>query len=108
MLFQGRELLEIIRQTPNEIELRNDFGRCYRRLTSAEAAELDMDLFVGIGNRRRIKFLRRRTEGFLLNAGSRTTRQLRGEGGVHIAHQLIREHRPVRGPVRIAGARQED
>lgn len=93
MLFDGRELREIISRTPNEIELRNEHGRCYRMLSSADALVLDLDLFVGIGNRRRIRFLRRRTQRFALNAGSNTTQRLKGEGGINIAHPRVREHR---------------
>jgi hypothetical protein len=96
MLFEGQELREIIARTPNEVELRNEHGRCCRILSSAEARALDLDLFVGIGNRRRIRFLRWRTRKFAVNAGSHTTQRLKGEAGVNIAHPLVREHRPVR------------
>ena len=96
MLFEGQELREIIGRTPNEIELRNAHGRCCRILSSAEALALDVDLFVGVGNRRRIRFLRGRTQQFALNAGSHTTQRLKGEAEVNIAHPLVREHRPVR------------
>jgi len=96
MLFDGQELREIIGRTPNEIEFRNEHGRCCRMLSSAEALALDLDLFVGIGNRRRIRFLRSRTRKFDINAGSHTTQRLKGEAGVNIAHPLVREHRPVR------------
>jgi len=73
MLFDGQELREIIGRTPNEMELRNEHGRCCRILSRAEALALDLDLFVGIGNRRRIRFLRWRTRKFMVNSGSRTT-----------------------------------
>ena len=96
MLIEGEELREIIGRTSNEIELRNEHGRCCRILSSAEALGMELDLFVGIGNRRRIRFLRSRTQKFALNAGSHTTRRLKGESGVNIAHPLVREHRPVR------------
>jgi len=96
MLFDGQELREIIGRTPNAIELRNEHGRCCRLLSSSEALALDLDLFVGIGNRRRIRFLRSRTREFAINAGSRTTLRLKGEAGVNISHPLVREHRPVR------------
>jgi hypothetical protein len=96
MLFEGQRLREIISRTSNEIELRNEHGRCCRFLSSAEALVLDLDLFVGIGNRRRIRFLRSRTQKFAVNAGSRTTHRLKNEAGVNIAHPLVREHRPVR------------
>ena len=96
MLFEGQELREVIGHTSNEIELRNEHGRCCRFLSSAEALALDLDLFVGIGNRRRIRFLRSRTRKFAVSAGSHTTHRLKGVAGVNIAHPLVREHRPVR------------
>jgi hypothetical protein len=96
MLFESQELREIISRTPNEIELRNEHGRCCRILSSADALALDLDLFVGIGNRRRIRFLRSRTRMFALTSGSHTTQRLKGEAGVNIAHPRVREHRTVR------------
>jgi hypothetical protein len=97
MLFDGRELRDVLRHTENPIELRNEHGRCCRSLTADEALALDLDLFVGIGNRRRIRFLRFRTQKYELQAGSRTTRRITDERQNNIAHPLIREHRPVRG-----------
>ena len=96
MLFERQELREAIGRTPNEIELRNEHGRCCRILSSAEALTLDLDIFVGIGNLRRIRFLRGRTQKYEANAGSSTTQRLKGESGTNIAHPLIREHQPVR------------
>jgi hypothetical protein len=96
MLFDGQELREMIGRTPNEIELRNEHGRCCRLLSSADALCLDLDLFVGIGNRRRIRFIRSRTQKFAVNAGSRTTQRLKDGAGINIAHPLVREHRLVR------------
>ena len=95
MLFDGLELRDIIDRTPDVIELRNEYGRCCRILSSAEALALDLDLFVGVGNRRRIRFLRWRTRRYTLNAGSHTTKRLKGEAEMNIAHPLVREHRPV-------------
>jgi hypothetical protein len=95
MLFEDQALRELIARTPNEIELRNAYGRCCRTLSSAEALALDLDLFVGIGNRRRIRFLRSRTQMSALNSGSHTTQRLKGEGSMNIAHPLVREHRPT-------------
>ena len=88
---------EILAHTPGAIELRDAHGRCCRTLTSVEALALDLDLFVGIGNIRRIRFLRSLTQKFTLNAGSHTTQRLKGQGNVGIAHPLICEHRAVRG-----------
>lgn len=89
MLFDGQELREIISHTSNEIELRNENGRFCRFLSDAQALVLDLDLFVGIGNRRRIRFLRPRTQAFALNGGSRTTRRLKNEARQNIAHPLV-------------------
>ena len=97
MLFEGRQLRELIARTPNAIELRNAYGRCCRTLSRVEALALDLDLFIGIGNLRRIRFLRSRTQTFLPNAGSHTTQRLKGKGEINIAHPMIREHRPVPG-----------
>jgi hypothetical protein len=97
MVFEGQQLRELIARTPNEIELRNAHGRCCRTLSNVEAAGLDLDLFVGIGNLRRIRFLRSRTQNFSLNAGSHFTQRLKGEGEKNIAHPLLREHRQIRG-----------
>jgi len=96
MLFVGEELREMLHRNPNWIELRNEHNRYCRMLSSAEVAALDLDLFEGIGNRRRIKFLRSRTRDTPINSGSRTTQRLKGQAGINIAHPLIREHRRVR------------
>jgi hypothetical protein len=93
MLFDRQELRDIIARTPDAIELRNEHGRCCRVLSTAEALMLDLDLFVGIGNHRRVRFLRSRTQTFQLNSGSHTTQRMRGEAEVNIAHPLVREHR---------------
>ena len=95
MLFDGPELREILNRTPNGIELRNEYGRCCRMLSSADAVALNLDLFVGVGNRRRIRFLRRRSQAYLLNAGSHTTQRMKGGSVVNIAHPLVREHRSI-------------
>lgn len=95
MLFEGEQLREIISRTAGEIELRNDHGRCCQVLSSDDALALDLDLFVGIGNRRRIRFLRCRSQKFILNAGSRTTKRLKGEAQTNIAHPLVREHKSI-------------
>jgi hypothetical protein len=96
MLFDDQNLREMIARTPNEIELRNVHGRCYQRVSSSEALTLDLDLFVGVGNRKRILFMRHRTAKCALNAGSCTTQRLTNAAGVKISPPMIREHR-VRG-----------
>ena len=96
MLFDGQQLRELIARTQNDIELRNEYGRCWRTVSPAEALTLNLEPFVGVGNRRRIKFLRGREQRFPLNFASRTTQRLTGEGNVNIAHPLLREHRVER------------
>jgi hypothetical protein len=95
MKFYGQALGEMISHTPNVIQLRNEYGRLCRKLSSAEALELNLNLYVGIGNLRRIRFLDPLSQHFELNAGSRNTQRLKGEVGQNIAHPLIREHRPA-------------
>ena len=48
MLFDADQLREILNCTPDGIEVRNDYGRCYRILSRAEALALDLALFIGI------------------------------------------------------------
>ena len=45
MLFDGAELRDMVDRTPDMIELRNEYGRCSRVLSRAEALALDLDLF---------------------------------------------------------------
>ena len=97
MLFDGQELRAVLGTTQNAIELRNEHGRCHRIVSRDEALSLDLDLFIGLGNRRRIRFLRLRTQRFSLNSGSRTTQRLKDASGINIAHPLIQEHRRTRG-----------
>jgi len=70
---------------------------CHRAGVVRPTLALDLDLFIGIGNLRRIRFLRSRTQKFPLNSGSHTTQRLKGEGEINVAHPLVREHRPLRG-----------
>lgn len=93
MMFEGEELLEVLGRTEDGIELRNEYGRYCRVLSKAEALALNLDQFVGIGNRRRIRFLRQRSQRFAIHAGSRTTRRMTNGHGINISHPLIREHR---------------
>jgi hypothetical protein len=97
MLFIGPELGEVLRRSGDVIELRNEFGRCCRLLSREQALALDPDLFVGIGNLRRIRFLRPRVSRFTLNAGSHTTRRMKDGAGQNISHPLIKEHRSIPG-----------
>jgi hypothetical protein len=97
MVFTGPELSNVLVRSDNEIELRNQYGRCCRVISHEDALALDPDLFVGVGNLRRIRFLRPRVFATILNAGSHTTQRLKDRSGMNIAHWLIRQHRPVLG-----------
>ena len=97
MLFTDQALRAVLGTTENAIEIRNEHGRCKRAISQDEALALDLDLFVGVGNRRRIRFLRLRTQRFTLNAGSRTTQRPKDSNGKYVAHPLIREHRQTGG-----------
>jgi hypothetical protein len=97
MLFDDHDLRAVLETTENAIEIRNEHGRCQRIISREEALALDLNLFIGVGNRRRIRFLRLRTQHFALNAGSHTTQRPKDHGGKYIAQPLIREHRPYPG-----------
>jgi hypothetical protein len=97
MLFTGSLLLDVLGRSDNQIELRNQYGRCCRMISREEALTLDLSLFVGIGNHRRIRFLRPHETRTILNAGSQTTQRLTDGFGVTIAPPQIREHRPAQG-----------
>jgi hypothetical protein len=94
MLLTCPELDAVLARTQNDIELRDEYGKCFRIITNKEALALDLNLFVGIGNTRRIRFLRFRTQRCSLNLGSKNTRRVKNEAGKVIAHPLIQEHRP--------------
>jgi hypothetical protein len=95
MILTGPELNEVLARTENDMELRNEYGRCLRTITRKEALALDLNLFVGIGNTRRIRFLRLRTQRWSLNLGSKHTRRVKNEAGKVVAHPQIQEHRPI-------------
>jgi hypothetical protein len=97
MVFTGAKLSDILAHSDNEIELRNEYGRRCRVISRDEALALDTDLFVGVGNLRRIRFLRAVVVRAALNAGSQTTQRLKDRSGMNIAHPDIREHRPIPG-----------
>jgi hypothetical protein len=96
MLFHGGELREMLSRNSNSLELRNEHGRVIRMFSASQAMALDPNLFIGVGNIRRLRFLRFCTDRYQLNGGSVTTRRMTDGFGMHIAHPLIREHRPSR------------
>lgn len=52
MVFVGQELRDVLDRSESAIELRNQYGRPYGLVSKNEALALNLDFFVGIGNRR--------------------------------------------------------
>jgi len=99
MVLAGNELLDVLKRTEGPIKLKNEANRTVRMVSASEALQFGRDLFVGIGNRDRIRCLRPLTMVVALNRGSVNTRRIRNAGGQYIAHPQIREHIPVRPPL---------
>ena len=99
MIFTGSQLRDVLKRTEGVIQLRNQFNRTVRMMSASEAVLLDQDHFAGVGNCRRILWIRPLTMFVALNRGSVNTRRIRNADGHYIAHPQIREHRPVRPPM---------
>jgi hypothetical protein len=97
MIFTGPELSDVLGRSGNEIELRNQYGRCCRVLSRNEALALDPEILVGVGNIRRIRFLRPRESNTFLNAGSHTTQRMKSQFGASNPPPWVREHRGTPG-----------
>jgi hypothetical protein len=69
MLFIGPELLDVLGRSSDEIQLRTQYGRCSQVLSGDDALVLNPSLFVGIGNRWQVRFLRPLELGAVLSAG---------------------------------------
>ena len=98
MQFQGERLIEVLRsQEDGAVEIRSYSGRLRGDVSVAEAVRLaGGDCYVGVGNRRRIRYLRPLLERSALRAGSVFVRRLQNESAMHIAPPWIVEHRPTK------------
>jgi hypothetical protein len=92
MQFDGKSLIEILHKTDGPIDVRDEAGsRRYavpRRVALALAERGD---YVGVGNLRRIRYMRPLARGASLRAGSRFTRPVRADAScrIHVAGQVI-------------------
>ena len=84
MQFEGEDLRGILNQQPDLVAIHDEGGfprgEPLNPLLAVKC--LNLDLFVGVGNRRRIRFLRGRTRTFSLNSGSHTTERRRDDWGI--------------------------
>jgi hypothetical protein len=92
--FSGTQLQNILRLTEAPIEIRNNFGFASRTLQSCEVPRaLNIEKYVGIGNSRRIRYLRPLNEddtrSFPIRTG-RTTQPLKI--GIPVDRRVRIEH----------------
>jgi len=108
MVLTGNELFDVLRRTQSPIKLKNEANRTVRMLSASQAMELDREMYVGVGNRKRVRWIRPVTTLVTLNLGSVNTKRIKNADGQHIAHPQIREHRPVRPPLTAPLKRKEN
>ena len=96
MQFDGDVLLTILKSQTEPVEVYDSGGFLRGDLAAVTAAGMSLGAYVGVGNRRRIRYLRPlKAAGSVedLQNGSRTTSRLSGENGVHLGGQWLRQHR---------------
>jgi hypothetical protein len=102
MQFEGAELTGILRRQTEAVQIHDRIGRTVDVQTPGAAVlTAATGTCVGVGNERRIRFLRPMTTSWGLNSGSQTTRPMRadGTGKYYGSGQLLgnphtlREHR---------------
>jgi hypothetical protein len=85
MQFEGSALTAILTSQYETVSIHNRFGYAERDVQPMKALWFtEHGSWVGIGNRRRIRYLRPRTTLFRLSAGSQTTERVRNDWGVII------------------------
>ncbi len=97
MQFEGDALAAILAQQVEAVDIHDQ--NCYSRGAIPAALALRMvesDIYFGVGNRRRIRYLRPCTKsGRDWCGGSQTTRRMKDTAGVIFSAPLIREHKPI-------------
>jgi hypothetical protein len=95
MQFEGKALLKALRsQLVSRIEIRSYSGRLRGEISITAAIKIAAGGgFVGVGNRRRIRYLRPLTMHYARSSGSLFTRRLDDGFGRKIAPPWIREHK---------------
>jgi hypothetical protein len=76
MQIQDKSLTDILGRASGPVEVRDEAGSFRGSVPRRVALALAERGYVGVGNRRRIRYLRPLSRGTALNAGSRLTRRV--------------------------------
>ena len=94
MQFTAWELEEILRLQDSDVEIYNEDSHLLGVVRPNVALrEVKRVPCFGVGNRKRIRYLRLARQQFPLNAGSSTTKRLQGQNGPIGDRRTKREHR---------------
>ena len=94
MQFDGPRLIDILGDQSEDVGVKSGSYGIVAVVSPSEALQLaETGLYFGVGNKRRIRFLRRVGASAVLNAGSRTTQRIRNEAGAVCAAPFHIEHR---------------
>ena len=100
MQFSGAALRGILANQRDALDVRDSNGDpIMLRVPVARALkDVDLERFVGIGNRTRVRYLRTVATTWTLNSGSRSTRTVRADGSCRTygAGQLMANSRTLR------------
>jgi hypothetical protein len=97
--FENKQLVTILERQAGEVDVYDACGNLRGRVAPGIAARISNNgQFVGVGNSRRIRYVRSLGSaiscGALQNA-SRTTRRIRNDAGIIIAARPLVEHKPA-------------
>ena len=97
MQLEGERLLSILKASCGAaVDVHNAEGRLLGSVPLKIALELATSgQYVGVGNRRRIRYLRPLTRVYSLNRGSQTTVRMRDRSGQTMGGPWVREHRAL-------------
>lgn len=99
MQFSGQQLGTILQQQGAEVAVYDAHGSFRGNVSPHAAVRIIAEReYVGIGNKRRIRYIRPlwgTMSPEALRNGSRTTRRIRNDHGVIIAPRLHVEHKPT-------------
>ena len=96
MHITGDQLKAILKQQGESVELRNRHSRRLCDFTPAEALRIvGPGRFIGVGNMRRIRYIRPDVPVPVGHRGRYSTRRIRNDNGVIIAPDFHLEHKPL-------------
>ena len=98
MQFYGDELKKILGGQDKSVEVYDSGGFLRGEFSSSVAARMMLQGYVGVGNRRRIRYLRPLNTAHELSDlrnGSRTTKRAKGDSGQFLGGHTLREHRAI-------------